>query len=40
MEAFRSLVTEKLQDGNVTLLYAAKDGALSNAAVLLEDLKA
>lgn len=40
MEAFRSLVAEKLQDGNVTLLYAAKEGALSNAAVLLEELKA
>ena len=40
MESFRMLAARKLQDGNVTPLYAAKEGALSNAAVLLEDLKA
>lgn len=35
---FRTFVSEKLQEGNVTFLYGAKDGAVSNAAVLLEYL--
>ncbi len=37
--AFCREIAEKLSDGNVTLLYGAKDGSISNAAVLLEHLK-
>ena len=35
---FRKLVDQKRQEENVTLLYGAKDGTISNAAVLLEYL--